>query len=100
MEAHLDPIFQNQVDSKRIPGAAAVAYDVSGKALFSKGYGHTVFGDDSSPKVTPDTPAMIWSCTKLVTCVAILQLIEQGKIGLKDPAAKYVIRRVEGILLR
>ena len=101
MEATLDPIFQGQVDSKRIPGAAAVALDASGDVLFSKGYGNVVAGDTSSPKVTPDTPAMIWSCTKLVTCVAGMQLIEQGKLNIDDPVEKYVpsikdIQRLEG----
>ena len=102
MEAQLDPVFKEQVDSGRIPGIAAVAYDVSGKALFKKGYGHVVAGDSSSPDVTPDTPAMIWSCTKLVTCVAILQLVEQGKIkSIDDPAENYVpeiadIKRLHG----
>ena len=90
MEAILDPIFQGRVDSKKIPGAAAVALDVSGDVLFSKGYGNVVAGDTSSPKVTPQTPAMMWSCTKLVTCVAGMQLIEQGKLNLDDPVEKYV----------
>ncbi|KAK3697479.1 hypothetical protein LTR37_017425 [Vermiconidia calcicola] len=90
MEAQLDPIFQKTVDSKRIPGVAAIALDVVGNYLFSNGYGNTVAGDETSPKVTTDTPAMIWSCTKLVTCVAALQLVEQGKINLNDPASKYV----------
>ena len=90
MEAVLDPIFQGQVDSKKIPGAAAVVLDVSGDVLFSKGYGNVVAGDTSSPKVSPQTPALIWSCTKLVTCVAGMQLIEQGKLNLDDPVEKYV----------
>lgn len=90
MDDILDPIFQAQVDSGRIPGVAAVAYDASGKKLYYKGFGHTVIGDASSPKVTPDSPAMIWSCTKIVTAVAGLQLVEQGKLNMNDPAAKYV----------
>ena len=101
MEAKLDPIFQGLVDSKRIPGAAAVALDVSGDILFSKGYGNVVAGDTTSPKVSPETPALIWSCTKLVTSVAGLQLLEQGKIKLDDPAEKYVpdiknVQRIHG----
>ena len=90
MEATLDPIFQGQVDSKKIPGAAAVALDVSGNVLFSKGYGNVVAGDTSSPKVTPQTPALLWSCTKLVTCTAGLQLVEHGKLNLDDPVEKYL----------
>lgn len=101
METTLDPIFQGMVDSKRIPGAAAVALDKSGDVLFSKGYGNVVAGDTSSPKVTPQTPALIWSCTKLMTCTAGLQLVEKGKLNLDDPVEKYLpeindIKKLEG----
>lgn len=89
MEAQLDPIFENAIKSGRVPGAAAVVLDVKGNTLFSKGYGNVTFGDDKSPKVEPDTPALIWSCTKLVTSVAMLQLIENNKAELMDEAEKY-----------
>ncbi|KAF2480310.1 beta-lactamase/transpeptidase-like protein, partial [Neohortaea acidophila] len=90
-------IFQSAVDAGRIPGVAAVAYDVSGEVLFSKGYGHRVAGDVTSGPITPQTPLMLWSCTKLVTCVAALQLVEQGKLDLYAAAEKYVpgIRAVQ-----
>ena len=90
MESQLDPIFQDAVQSKRIPGAAAIVLDSSGKVLFSKGYGNVTAGDTSSPALTTKTPGFIWSCTKLVTSVAGLQLVEQGKIDLDDPVEKYV----------
>ena len=59
MESHLDPIFQQQVDSKKVPSAAAVALDVSSNVLFSKGYGHIVLDNKSSLKVTLETLAII-----------------------------------------
>lgn len=89
MKDRLDPIFKKQVESGRIPGAAAVALDKDGTVLFSEGYGNTTAGDTNSPKVAVDTPAMIWSCTKLVTCVALLQLVEAGKVDIHDPVEKY-----------
>ena len=101
MEAQLDPIFQAAIDAKTVPGVAGVAMDVSGKVLFSKGYGHTTFGDANSAKVTPQTSCVVFSCSKLVTCVAALQLVEQGKLNIQDPAKKYVpeiakIQRLHG----
>jgi methyl acetate hydrolase len=90
MEAQLDPIFQAAIDSERVPGVAAVALDASGKVLFSKGYGVTTAGDPNSPPLTPDTLGFIWSCTKLVTSIAALQLVEQGKIDLDEPVETYV----------
>ncbi|KAK3056716.1 hypothetical protein LTR09_002509 [Extremus antarcticus] len=89
MEAQLDPIFQGRVDSQALPGVAAVALNANGDVLFSKGYGNTISADKNSPTVAPSTPAMMWSCTKVVTCVAMLQLIEQGKAELTDPASKH-----------
>ena len=32
----------------------------------------------------------IYSCSKLITCVAALQLVEQGKLGLDDPVYEYL----------
>lgn len=97
MDAQLDPIFQAAIDSQRVPGVCAAALDGTGKPLFNKGYGNTVFGDPSSPKVDTDTPAMIWSCTKLIASIACLQLIEQGKVNLDDSVEKYVpeIRQIK-----
>lgn len=101
MQAQLDPIFQAAIDRQSVPGAAAVALDASGKVLFSKGYGNTTFDNASSPKVTPDTPCMIWSCTKLFTSVAALQLLEKGKLDLYVSAETYVpelkkVQRLDG----
>lgn len=90
LKSILDPIFQKQVDNGSVPGAAAIALDKDGTVLFNEGYGNTTAGDTSSPKVTTQTPALIWSCTKLVTCVALLQLVEQGKLDLHDPVEKFV----------
>lgn len=90
LKERLDPIFNKQVESGKVPGAAAIALDKNGDVLFSEGYGNTTAGDTNSPKVTVETPALIFSCTKLVTCVAGLQLVEQGKLNLHDPVEKYV----------
>ena len=38
MEAQLDPIFQREVNSERVPGVAAIALDATENMLFSKGY--------------------------------------------------------------
>ena len=89
MEALLDPIFESSIKSGRVPGAAAVALNKDGSTIFSKGYGNVTVGDESSPAVTPSTPAMIWSCTKLVTCVAAMQLLENNQMSLDEPAEKY-----------
>lgn len=40
--------------------------------------------------VDPNAHYILYSCTKVVTCAAVLHLIEEGKLGLDDPVAKYI----------
>ena len=40
--------------------------------------------------MTEDTIFAIASMTKPITCVAVMMLVEQGKLGLDDPVAKYL----------
>ena len=67
------------------PGLAFHAVDRSGKTLVEHQAGNLSI--DSKQAVNEDTLFWIASCTKLVTAVALLQLVEQGKIGLDDAEA-------------
>ena len=90
MEAKLDPLFQAATKEGDLPGIAASVLDSSGKALYSKAFGvNNLSASDSAPYTT-STPTLIWSCTKLVTSIAALQLVEQGKLSLDDLVEKYV----------
>ncbi|ORY78384.1 beta-lactamase/transpeptidase-like protein [Leucosporidium creatinivorum] len=44
----------------------------------------------ASPSIALDSVFDLWSATKLVAVVAILQLIEQGLVGVEDPAELFV----------
>ena len=67
------------------PGMAALVRTPGGdvQAL----YGTTTLG--GSTKVTPDLHVRIGSNTKTWTGTVILQLVQEGKIGLQDPVSKY-----------
>lgn len=66
-----------------IPGASlAVAY--KGKLLFAKGYG--LADRVKALPVTPQTLFRVGSINKVVTAVAILRLVEAGKLVLDAPA--------------
>ena len=67
------------------PGLAFHAVDRSGKTLVEHQAGNLSI--DSKQAINEDTLFWIASCTKLVTAVALLQLVEQGKIGLDDAEA-------------
>src|ERR1700745_1500897 len=90
MEARLNKAFQAAVHAKKVSGVAAIALDKSGNVLFKGSFGKTNIDDPNAPALTDTTPIVMWSCTKLMTSVAVLQLMEQGKLQLDDLVEKYV----------
>ena len=49
------------------------------------------FSDPEGKKpVSPEDFYLLFSCTKLITMTAMMQLIEQGKAGLYDPVSRYL----------
>ncbi|RFU31819.1 hypothetical protein B7463_g4525, partial [Scytalidium lignicola] len=90
MAERLVPLFENSVKERKVAGVAGIILDKPGNVLFKGTWGTTNLADDNAPAFTADTSLLIFSCTKLVTSVAILQLVEQGKINLEDHVEKYV----------
>lgn len=45
---------------------------------------------ETAPRATEDSLYPLWSATKLFTTISVMQLVEQGRIGLDDDASKYV----------
>ena len=79
-----------------VPGVVAMATD--GKENFYEGAaGKRDLGGDEA--MTTDTMFAIFSCTKAVTGVAVMQLVEEGVLGLDDPAKEYAPELAEiGVL--
>ena len=90
MDSRLNSIFETASQAKKVPGFAAIALDKSGHALFKGTYGSTSLDDPAAPPLTSKTPIFLWSCTKLATTSAALQLLQQGKLRLDDLVEKYV----------
>src|SRR5580698_43740 len=59
----------------------------SGKVILAKGYGLANIELDVANR--PETKFRLGSITKQFTAVAILQLQENGKLGVNDPISKY-----------
>src|SRR6187402_672123 len=68
--------------SNGIPGAVFLAVDRTGTQIAANASG--VRGLKGQVPMTLDTIFFIASCTKLVTTIAALQLVEQGKLHLDD----------------
>jgi CubicO group peptidase (beta-lactamase class C family) len=85
--ALIDSMLQQHVDDGRVPGlVAAVARH--GKIVFLKSYGWQDI--ENEIPMQANSIFQIRSMSKPITAIAVLQLVEQGKIALTDPVAKYI----------
>jgi CubicO group peptidase (beta-lactamase class C family) len=83
----VDDYVRAEMARRRIPGlAVAVARD--GRIVKQQAYG--VANVELNVPVTPDTVFLLASMTKVFTSAAVLALVDDGKVALDDPIAKYV----------
>lgn len=68
---------------KGLPGASVAVVGKDGRQLFSHAAGQR--GLRASETMDEDTVFWIASCTKLITAIACMQLVEQGQLSLDDP---------------
>lgn len=83
MAADLEGHLQELVDTKQIPNASLYACDATGKLLY-----HSIFGLSApTPGSAPFTKDVwIWaaSSTKLYVSIAVMKLVEEGRLDLDD----------------
>ncbi|KAJ7261705.1 beta-lactamase [Mycena haematopus] len=80
----LDRILSDAVARKSTPAMFLGVTTVDG-AIYMKTVGTKLVDDPASPAINEDTVFALFSQTKLITTIAALQLIEQGKIALDTP---------------
>ena len=85
-EERVDEIFSD-FDAESSPGAAVIVVR-DGAVLFQGAYGEADLRQGTL--IETDTVFHLASVGKQMTAVAILQLVEKGKLALDDPAAKYL----------
>jgi len=81
----LDAVTSNP--GSGIPGLVFVSVDRNGKTLAAHASGKRAPSSDDP--MTLDTVFWIASCTKMLTALASMQLVEQGKLSLDDPKQVY-----------
>ncbi|MBC7800665.1 MAG: beta-lactamase family protein [Gemmatimonadaceae bacterium] len=85
--ARIRPAFEREVTEGRIPGAVLMVAR-RGKLAYTETIG---FRDQKEAvAMTPDTVFRLYSMTKPMTSVAVMMLVEEGRIGLADPVSRYL----------
>ena len=82
----LEEAMRREVDSQRLPGAA-ILIARGGKIGYRGQFGRLRPG---GPGMRPDAIFRIYSMTKPIISVALMMLVEEGRLLLTDPLSKYV----------
>jgi CubicO group peptidase (beta-lactamase class C family) len=97
----IEVIVRRELGRRNLPGAA-LAVTRGGRVVQVSGYGQ----DSGGRPVTRDTPFYIASTSKAMTAVAVMQLVDAGRIDLDAPIRRYLPEfslddpRVERITVR
>jgi CubicO group peptidase (beta-lactamase class C family) len=90
--AALDASLRDAVERKDVPGVVALVTDRE-RVLYRGAIG--VADVATGRPLASDAQFRIASMTKPITSVALMQLVEQGRLGLDDAAEKYLPELVE-----
>ena len=80
-------VLEREIASKRLPGAVAMVGRGGRLGVFAT-LGKQ--GPDSDAPMRPDSLFRIYSMTKPIVSVAVMRLVEEGRILLGDAIAKYI----------
>ncbi|TAA40235.1 class A beta-lactamase-related serine hydrolase [Pseudoxanthomonas winnipegensis] len=83
----LDAFLTQSTSAAGYPGAVAVV-EVDGKPVFQGAYGHRDLA--RTRPMRADAIFRVYSMTKPVATVAVLTLMDQGKLALDDPLSRYL----------
>ncbi len=85
--AALDASLRAAVERKDVPGVVALVTNRE-RVIYQGAFG--VADVSTGRALTTDAMFRSASMTKAVTSLALMQLVEQGRLGLDDPAEKYL----------
>ena len=85
--ARIDAVLQQYVDESRLAGAVALVLR-DGQPAYERAFGWS--DKEAGRKMSAATIFRIASQTKAITSVAVLALMEDGKLTLTDPVSRYI----------
>ena len=87
LKPNADHLLQQAVQAGHVPGVVAAASSSEG-TVYEAAFGERALGRGVA--MTPDTVFWLASMTKPIVGAAAMQLVEQGKLTLDEPAAKFL----------
>lgn len=85
----IDSIVKDAIRDKQVPGAVVLIWH-NGQTIYRKAFGSRAL-EPRREVMTVDTIFDLASLTKVVaTTTAVMQLVEDGKVRLNEPVAKYI----------
>jgi CubicO group peptidase (beta-lactamase class C family) len=85
--ARIDRVMQQYVDSGQVAGAVGLVLE-DGRVVYRHAVGW--LDKEAGRRMTSDALFRIASQTKAITTVAVLSLVEEGKIALGDPVSRFI----------
>lgn len=83
----LDQYLRGITSNGTVPGLE-VAVTREGKTLYHEAIGYTDV--EKTRLATKEDLRWIFSCTKVMTCIAAMRLVEEGKLSISDPVSRYL----------
>jgi CubicO group peptidase (beta-lactamase class C family) len=87
MKDRIENIIATKMTEARAPGLS-LAIVKDNQVIYTRGFGSRNLKENLP--ATPDTLYGIGSCTKSFTALAIMQLVESGRLNVNDPVNKYL----------
>jgi CubicO group peptidase (beta-lactamase class C family) len=85
--ARVDRLLQSYTEENRIPGAVAFILQ-DGKPVYERAFGWA--DKEKGRRMATNTIFRIASQSKAITSAAVLQLVEEGKIGINEPVGDFI----------
>lgn len=87
LKEQADGLLRQATEAGAVPGVVAMVTNRQG-TVYEGAFGKRSLGQDAP--MTADTVGLIASMTKALTSTAAMQLLEQGRLDLDSPAAKWL----------
>ncbi|MFJ7639974.1 serine hydrolase domain-containing protein [Peribacillus sp. NPDC097225] len=82
----IDEFMANEIERLKIQGASLAIVE-GDRVEYVQGYG---VANQNGTEMTSETPIVLGSVSKSFTALALMQLVDQGKIRLQDPVQLYI----------